>query len=208
MLQLINHLKNKYMKNTSVKSAHSTPKINKKETKVKSKAIPKSDTAHGLRDLFVYELKNIYWAEKALAKAIPKMIKNTTSAELIDALTGHLKETIGHVARLEHVFSSLGEKAEAIKCDAMIGLVNEAEEIMMETEKGEVRDAGIILSIQKIEHYEIAAYGTLCSFGKTLNEHDAVDLLEDTLNEEKGIDIELSEIAESSVNCEAAYAYE
>lgn len=192
------------MKSTSIKPAHTKSKIAKKESK--SKSNPKR--VHGLRDLFVYELKDLYWAEKALTKAIPKMIKNASSEDLIDALTGHLKETVRHVARLEEVFSLLDEKVGAIECEAMAGLLNEAETIMAETEKGEVRDAGIILSAQKVEHYEIAAYGSLCAFAKTLEEHDAVSLLEDTLNEEKEVDKKLSEIAESSINIEAACAYE
>jgi ferritin-like metal-binding protein YciE len=188
------------MKNTSVKSAPAASKA--KETK------SKSDVAHGLRELFVYELKDIYWAEKTLTKAIPKMIKNATSTELVDALSDHLKETTEQVKRLEEVFSLIGEKAVAIKCEAMMGLIAEADEIMAGTEKGKVRDAGIILSAQKVEHYEIAAYGTLCSFAKTLNENEALALLEDTLDEEKGIDEKLTEIAESSINIDAAGEYE
>lgn len=191
------------MKSTSVKPAHTARKVNEKETKPESKPI----AAKGLRDLFVYELKDMYWAEKALTKAIPKMIKNATSEELIDSLSAHLEETIGHVMRLEKVFYLIGEKAMAIKCEAMAGLINEAEKIMAETEKGDVRDAAIILSTQKVEHYEIAAYGTLCSFAQTLNEAMVKTLLEDTLYEEKEIDGKLSEIAESSINCEASYEY-
>lgn len=193
------------MKSNSTKSAHVTHKVKAKETKVTPKHKPthkpalKPDIAHGLRDLFVNELKDIYWAEKAMTKAIPKMIKNATSAELADALSGHLEETIVQVTRLEEVFSKLSEKAVAVKCEAMIGLIKETEELMKETEKGEVRDAGIVLSGQKIEHYEIATYGTLCSYAKTLEEHDIAALLGDTLNEEKNADKKLSEIAESSI---------
>ena len=193
------------MKTTSVKPTPSTRKVSGKETKTKPKS--NSASAQGLRDLFVYELKDMYWAEKTLTKAIPKMIKNATSPELIEVLTEHLDETMRHVTRLEEVFSLIGEKAEAVKCEAMTGLLAEAEEVMGLSEKGEVRDAGIILSAQKVEHYEIAAYGTLCSFARTLKEYDAVALLEDTLMEEKDIDEVLTEIAEASVNCEAAYEY-
>ena len=183
---------------------------NSKETKGASSksngkaAKAKPDAAQGLRDLFVDELKDIYWAEKALTKAIPKMIKNATSGELAEALTGHLEETKNHVTRLEEVFSSIGEKAVAKKCEAMAGLTKEAGEIMEDTEMGVVRDAGIILAGQKVEHYEIATYGTLCAFAKTLGEDDAVALLLETLNEEKEADSKLSEIAESSINIEAA----
>lgn len=163
----------------------------------------KSEVAQGLRELFVDELKDIYWAEKALTKAIPKMIKNATSDELIEALSGHLEETLEHVARLEQVFVSVNEKPQAKKCEAMEGLIKEAGEIMQNTEKGMVRDAGIILAGQKVEHYEIATYGTLCTFAKTLGEEDAASLLEETLNEEKQADKMLSEIAESFINAEA-----
>ncbi len=163
----------------------------------------KSDAAQGLRDLFVDELKDIYWAEKELTKAIPKMIKNATDEKLKEALTGHLEETKNQVARLEEVFSSIGEKAVAKKCEAMIGLTKEAGEIMEATEQGVVRDAGIIAAGQKVEHYEIATYGTLASFAKILGETDVVSLLEETLNEEKAADKKLSEISDS-INVEAA----
>jgi len=162
-----------------------------------------SDAAKGLRDLFVDELKDIYWAEKELTKAIPKMIKNATSDDLVEALTGHLEETKTHVSRLEEVFSSIGEKVEAKKCEAMAGLTKEAGEIMEATQAGVVRDAGIILAGQKVEHYEIATYGTLASFARILGEDEAADLLEDTLNEEKAADEKLSEISDS-INLDAA----
>jgi uncharacterized protein (TIGR02284 family) len=192
------------MKSNSTKSAHATHKVKGKETKVTPKHKPtpkhilKPDVAHGLRDLFIYELKDLYWAEKALTKALPKMIKNA-SAELADALTRHLEETIGQVTRLEEVFSMLNEKAVAVKCEAMAGLIKETEELMKETEKGEIRDAAIVLAGQKIEHYEIATYGTLYSYAKTLGEQDIAALLEDTLNEEKEADKKLSEITEFSI---------
>ncbi len=159
-------------------------------------------TSEGLRNLFEDELKDIYWAEKALTKAIPKMIKNATSEELINALTDHLEATNGHVTRLEEVFTIIGAKAEAKKCEAMAGLIKEAEEIMEQNDKGAVRDAGIILAGQKVEHYEIATYGTLAAFSKTLGENEATSLLEETLNEEKEADQALSEIADS-INVEA-----
>jgi len=164
----------------------------------------KPDAAKGLRDLFVDELKDIYWAEKALTKAIPKMIKNATSEELVTALEEHLEATQQQVTRVEEVFEVIGEKVQAKKCEAMAGLIKEAEEIMESTEEGVVRDAGIISAAQKVEHYEIASYGTLCAFAKTLGEDDAVALLLETLNEEKDADSKLSEIAESSINIEAA----
>src|SRR3954451_5971736 len=124
----------------------------------------KPGAAQGLRDLFEDELKDIYWAEKALTKALPKMIKNATSDELATALKEHLAITEEQVTRLEQVFESVGTKAQAKKCQAMEGLIKEAEEIMESTEEGVVRDAGIISAGQKVEHYEIATYGTLSAF--------------------------------------------
>jgi len=163
-----------------------------------------SDVAKGLHDLFENELKDIYWAEKALVKALPKMIKKASSEELVEALEKHLEETEQQVVRLEEVFAAIGVKAEAKKCEAMVGLISEAEDVMKETEPGVVCDAGIIASAQKVEHYEIATYGTLCAFAKTLGEDDALELLEETLNEEKEADVTLTQIAESSINVEAA----
>jgi ferritin-like metal-binding protein YciE len=153
--------------------------------------------------LFEDELKDIYWAEKALTKAIPKMVKNATSDELVEALESHLQETEGQVERLEQVFESIEKKAVAKKCEAMAGLVKEAEEIMKEADKGAMRDAAIISAAQKVEHYEIATYGTLRTFAQTLGLDEVVSLLEETLNEEKGADEKLTEIAESTINVEA-----
>ena len=155
----------------------------------------KSDAAKGLRGLFEDELKDIYWAEKALTKAIPVMIRNVTSAELAEGLTQHLDATHKHVSRLEEIFTLIEVKAEAIKCEAMAGLIKEAEEIMAATELGVVRDAGIILAGQKVEHYEIATYGTLASFARTLGEDKVANLLGETLEEEKMADESLSRIA-------------
>ncbi len=164
----------------------------------------KSDAATGLRSLFEDMLKDIYWAEKALTKALPKMAKNATSPELQEALQEHLAVTQEQVERLDQVFEALGKPARAKKCVAMEGLIKEGEEIMQETEKGMVRDAGIIAGSQKIEHYEIASYGTLCSFAKTLGEDEVMGLLEQTLNEEKEADQLLTQVAESAVNIGAA----
>lgn len=164
----------------------------------------KSDAAQGLRDLFEDELKDIYWAEKALLKAIPKMIKNATSDELVTALEDHLKVTTTHVERCEQVFEMMNKPARAKKCEAMDGLIREAQDIMESTAEGVVRDAGIISAAQKIEHYEIASYGTLCAFAKTLGESEIADLLGQTLNEEKEADQTLTSIAESTINMDAA----
>jgi ferritin-like metal-binding protein YciE len=164
--------------------------------------------AKGLQDLFEAELKDIYWAEKALTRAIPKMIKNASSPELINALHDHLKATKQQVMRCEEVFDSLGMKAEAQKCEAMDGLIKEADEIMESTDAGSVRDAGIISAAQKVEHYEIASYGTLCAFAKLLGHEVAASLLQETLIEEKEADTVLTEIAQSTINQEAMTAQE
>ena len=169
-----------------------------------SKAVKaKPDAAQGLRELLEDALKDIYWAEKAISKAVPKMIDNATTPELVDALSEHLDVTEMQVTRLEKVFKSLGLKPEAKKCEAMEGLIKESEELMKSTEAGVVRDAGIISAAQKVEHYEIATYGTLRSFATLLGEDEAAALLEETLNEEKEADAALSAVAES-INVEAA----
>ncbi len=168
------------------------------------KTSPGNSSASGLRELFQESLKDIYWAEKALTKAIPKMIKKATSDELVTALTDHLAVTQEQISRMEEVFTTLGLKAQAKKCEAMEGLIKEATEIMESTEEGVVRDAGIIAAGQKVEHYEIATYGTLCAFAKILGEMDAAELLLQSLNEEKEADDKLSEVAEGSINLQAA----
>lgn len=187
------------MKNTIKKSAQVGILNQVKPGQVKAKP----NAAEGLRKLFVDELKDIYWAEKALTKAIPKMIKNATSKELIEALTGHLKVTKEHVTRIEVVFTSIGERAVAKKCEAMAGLIKEAEGIMEQTKAGVVRDAGIISAAQKVEHYEMATYGTLRTFAKNLSKEKVAVLLNTTLEQEREADQKLSEIAQK-INMMAA----
>ncbi len=157
-----------------------------------------------LLKLFEDELKDIYWAEKALVKALPKMAKNATSEELIAAIESHLEETEEQVQKVEQVFAVLGKKPVAKKCEAMDGLIKEAQEIMESTDEGAMRDAGIISAAQKVEHYEIASYGTLRTFANTLGLTEAVDILQDILDQEKGADQKLTEIAESTINIQAA----
>jgi ferritin-like metal-binding protein YciE len=165
----------------------------------------KSEDQHSkLQKLFEDELKDIYWAEKALTKAIPKMIKKATSEDLVSALENHLQETEEQVNRCEQIFESLGQEPKAKKCEAMDGLIKEAEEIMSSTDEGVMRDAGIISAAQKVEHYEIASYGTLKTFAQTLGHDTAVSLLEQTLQEEKAADEKLTEVAEACINEEAA----
>lgn len=186
---------------TSAKKTTNTPA---KKSSGKSKSKSNGSVAHGLTDLFEDMLKDIYWAEKALTKALPKMVKKATSENLINALESHLKETQGHVERCEQIFELMGKTARAKKCEAMDGLIKEAQEIMESTEDGVVRDAGIIAAGQKVEHYEIASYGTMRAFAKILGKDKIVTLLEKTLNEEKKADEKLTEVAESSINVEAA----
>jgi ferritin-like metal-binding protein YciE len=157
-----------------------------------------------LGKLFEDELKDIYWAEKALLKAIPKMIKNASSEELTEALENHLAETEEHVKRAEEVFAAIGKEPRGKKCEAMEGLIKEAEEIMDEAEEGVMMDAAIISAAQKIEHYEIASYGTLRTFAQTLGLDEAAGILESTLEEEKNADMTLTEVAVSTINLEAA----
>ncbi len=157
-----------------------------------------------LSKLFEDELKDIYWAEKALTKAIPKMIKNATAQELIQALKSHLSETETHVQKVEAVFEIIGKKAQAKKCEAMDGLIREAQEIMESCDEGAMCDAGIISAAQKVEHYEIATYGTLRTFAQTLGHQDAADILEEILDQEKAADEKLSSVAESTINVQAS----
>ncbi len=152
-------------------------------------------------EFFVDGLKDIYWAEKHLAKALPKLKKAATSEELAQAFEKHTEETKEHIARLEQVFELLEEKAVAKKCEAMEGLVKEAESIVEETDKGTmIRDAGLIMAAQKVEHYEIASYGTLRTFAEIMGHTEVVDLLDQTLENEKATDVLLTEVAVSSIN--------
>lgn len=186
------------------KTKKTTSKSTTKSTKsTKAVVKPKKSAAEGLRDLFVDSLKDIYWAEKALTKALPKMAKNATSQNLVMAINEHLEVTRAQVERLEQVFETVGKKAVAKKCDAMQGLIEEGEGMLEETEPGAVRDAAIIAASQKIEHYEIASYGTLAAFARTLGEDEAAALLEETLAEEKEADVTLTEAAYNTINFDA-----
>lgn len=156
-------------------------------------------------EFFVDELKDIYWAEKHLAKALPKLQKAATSPELAAAFEKHTSETTGHISTLEEIFALLDEKATAKKCDAMAGLLEEADGIIADTDKDTmIRDAGLILAAQKVEHYEIATYGTLKVFAENMDRDDIASLLEQTLENEKATDVALTEIAVNAVNAQAA----
>lgn len=155
-------------------------------------------------EFFVDELKDIYWAEKHLVKALPKMKKASTSSELAAAFDKHTAETETHISTLEQVFELLDEKAQAKKCDAMAGLLEEATGIIEDTDSGtHIRDAGLILAAQKVEHYEIATYGTLVVFAQNMGRTDVAELLQGTLDNEKATDVALTEIAVGAINAKA-----
>ncbi len=174
------------------------------KSSTKKSSMPENGSNEGnsqLEKLFTDSLKDIYWAEKHLTKTLPKMKKKATSEELKSAIEEHLTQTEEHVKRLEQVFEICGKKAQAKKCDAMEGLSKEGDSIVEETEDGSMtRDAGIIMAAQKVEHYEIATYGSLVQLAKTLGMNNAAELLHKTLDEEKQADEKLSEIAEWKVN--------
>lgn len=154
---------------------------------------------------FLDALKDIYWAEKQLAKALPKLTKAATSEELKDAFERHTEETNEHINTLEQVFEELNEKAVAQKCDAMAGLLEEVNVIMGQTEEGSmVRDAALILAAQKVEHYEIATYGTLKTFAEQMGHAKVAKLLDRTLENEKATDTMLTSIAEEYINEKAS----
>jgi ferritin-like metal-binding protein YciE len=158
-----------------------------------------------LQEFFVEELKDIYWAEKHLVKALPKMQKAATSEELATAFEDHLAVTEEQVSKLEQVFELLGEKARGKKCDAMEGLVSEGESIIEDTEEGsDTRDVALIIAAQKIEHYEIATYGGLTTLAKTLGNEDVANILGEILEEEKEADELLTQLAETNINQSAA----
>jgi ferritin-like metal-binding protein YciE len=153
-----------------------------------------------LHELFLDELADLLNAETQLTKALPKMAKAAQSEELRDALNSHLEETKGHVERLKQVFASLDEKPKSKTCKAMKGLVEEGSELLQELKGKSSIDAGIIAAGQKVEHYEIASYGTVRAWAEQMGHEEAVSLLEETLNEEKAADEKLTEIAEESAN--------
>jgi ferritin-like metal-binding protein YciE len=157
-----------------------------------------------LNDLFVHTLKDIYFAERQIVKALPKMVKASDSKELAKAFESHLEETKEQVARLEEVFKLLGVKAEGEKCPAIEGILEEAEDLMSSIKDADTRDAAMIGAAQAVEHYEITRYGTLVSWGELLDLKDAVKLLSATLKEEHNADSKLTKIAETKLNKQAA----
>ena len=156
-----------------------------------------------LSDLFLRTLQDIYYAEKRIVRALPKMVKTADSSELAKAFDGHLAETKEHVARLEDVFATLDKKPKAAKCPAIDGILEEAGELMEEIKDPDTRDAAMIAAAQAVEHYEITRYGTLVSWANLLGNTKAAQILGKTLKEEHGADAKLTKIAESHLNEEA-----
>ena len=157
-----------------------------------------------LNELFVNLLQDVHFAEKQLTTALPKMAAKAGDPKLRTAIESHLVETKNQISRLEKVFAMIDEDPEGEECEAIEGLLEEAEEVMDEAENDEVRDAGMIAAAQAVEHYEIARYGTLRAWASQLGLHDVEKLLGETLEEEKAADAKLSEIANSNVNKKAA----
>jgi ferritin-like metal-binding protein YciE len=160
-------------------------------------------TTKTLHDLFIHSLSDIYSAEKQMTKSLPKMAKASTHTGLKSAFETHLEETQGQIERIDRVVEATGIKLKRIKCVAMEGLVEEGQEQIDEIEKGPVLDTALIAAAQKVEHYEIAAYGSLIALAKQLGETAAVELLAATLKEEKATDDKLSLLAEEKVAAEA-----
>jgi ferritin-like metal-binding protein YciE len=155
-------------------------------------------------DLFVHTLRDIYYAEKQIVKALPDMIKKASDPQLKQGFQTHLRETENHVKRLEQVFDLTGKKAQGVDCPAIDGILKEANEVAGEVEKKPVLDAALIAAAQAVEHYEMTRYGTLISWAKQLGHNDVVKLLNQTLDEEKATDKKLTAMAESEVNRKAA----
>jgi ferritin-like metal-binding protein YciE len=158
-----------------------------------------------IEDLFLDELKDLYSAEKQITKALPKLVKAASTEELSAAFDSRLQETKGHVERLEEIFQKLGKKGTGKTCEGMKGVLEEGAEVVQEIEKGPLRDAGLIAAAQRVEHYEIAGYGSVRAFAQLLGNADIVELLEQTLDEEKAADEKLTKIS-ASVNQEAQTA--
>lgn len=156
-----------------------------------------------MEDLFWEQIQDLYDAERRLVKALPKMAEASTSQALRSAFEEHLDQTRGHAARLEEIFEQMGKDPKATSCDAMKGLIKEGETMISDTDQSPLRDAGLIACANRVEHYEIAAYGTVRTFAETLGFSAAAALLEQTLQEEEAADEKLTELAESKVNIEA-----
>lgn len=168
-----------------------------------AKVPAKKDAASQLEDFMIDAMKDMYWAEKNILKELPALEKNATSPKLKEAIQAHTRDTEVQVGRMEKAFESIGKKPQAAKCDAMEGLLKEAKGILKETEPGAVRDAAIIAAAQKVEHYEIATYGTIATYAKLLGHREALDLFLESLKEEKNCDKDLTRLAKSEINLKA-----
>jgi ferritin-like metal-binding protein YciE len=156
-----------------------------------------------LKDLYLEQLKDLYSAESQLVEALPKMAEAATASDLKKGFTDHLRQTKEHVKRLEQIFKNLGEDSGGTKCKGMEGLIKEGEEMIKMKGEDAARDAGLIAAAQRVEHYEIAAYGTVRTYAELLGHDEHVTLLEKTLNEEEETDERLTQLAESHINEEA-----
>jgi len=163
---------------------------------------------NNLEQLFEETLRDIYYAEKAILKKLPKMAKRASSPELASAFDEHVDQTEVHVERLEQIFEMIGKAPRGKRCPAIDGLAEEASEVMQEAEDETVRDAGMLAAAQSVEHYEMSRYGTLAAWAKKLGMNDAAKLLETTLQEEKDTDMKLSKLAISEINIEASQGAE
>jgi len=161
-------------------------------------------TQKTLKDLFIHELSDVYSAEKQLTRALPKMARAATNPALAEAFTQHLEETRGQIERIDKIIESADFRLKRVKCAAMEGLVEEGKDVIEDVEEGPVRDAALIAAGQKVEHYEIASYGTLCTFAKQLGLTEAMTLLKETLAEEKATDEKLGLLALQQTNADAA----
>ena len=192
-------------KTTRSSSSKSSSKANRAVRSKTAKSGQSEDSNGQLEKFFIDQLKDIYWAEKHLIKSLPKMQKAATSGVLQEAIQDHLAQTEEQAARLEEVFELMGQKPVAKKCEGMEGLVKEAETAVEETEEGSMtRDAAIIMSAQKVEHYEIASYGTLVQLATIMGNEEVAGILQTTLDEEKETDENLTTIAEEEINWKAA----
>jgi len=163
-----------------------------------------SKDINNMNDLFVHTLRDIYYAEKQITKALPEMIEKATDTQLKQGFQAHLRETENHVKRLDQVFQMIGQKAQGVDCPAIDGIIEEANDVAGEVEKEAVLDAALIAAAQAVEHYEMTRYGTLIAWANQLGRRDCVTLLQQTLDEERATDKKLTAMAETQVNRKAA----
>lgn len=179
-------------------------KTSSKSQKGSQSGKSKGTESNKIHELFENQLRDLYWAEKELSRFMPELVKNVTSEELISTLEEHMEITEKQIKRLENVFELIGSRATGEKCPAMTGLIEEAQSVVSESTEGQIRDAFIIGAVQKVEHYEMASYGTLKAIASLLGEFEVASLLDETLQEEKEADLNLTDVAENVVNIEAS----